>query len=105
MAVLFFFCWTLFLTSIRFSKKLVYGIFVFFIYCDWRNLFPVVKDLIHKVIPGGPKVGVSNERFSVKVKLVCKLDIHTALLSPPVYLRRRVGLQCFQGVTQRFRMF
>ena len=32
----------------------------------------------------GPKVGVSNERFSAKVKLRCKLDIHTALLSPPV---------------------
>ena len=47
----------------------------------------------------GPKVGVSNERFSTKVKLRCKLDIHTSLLSPPVYLRRRVGLQCFQGVT------
>ena len=48
---------------------------------------------------GGPKVGVSNERFSAKVKLRCKLDIHTALLSPPFYLRRRVGLQCFQGLT------
>ena len=42
--------------------------------------------------PGGPKVGVSSERFSAKVKLRCKLGIHTALLSPPVYLRRRVGL-------------
>ena len=56
---------------------------------------------------GGAKTGVtnssaarvSNERFSAEVKLRCKLDIHTALLSPPVYLRRRVGLQCFQGVT------
>ena len=48
---------------------------------------------------GGPKVGASNERFSAKVKLRCKLDIHTPLLSPPVYLRHRVGLQCFQGVT------
>ena len=36
----------------------------------------------------GPKFGVSNERFSAKVKLRCKLDIHTSLLSPPVYLRR-----------------
>ena len=44
--------------------------------------------------------GVSNERFSAKVKLRCKLDIHTTLLSPPVYLCRRVGLQCFQGVTK-----
>ena len=39
---------------------------------------------------GGPNVGVSNERFSAKVKLRCKLDIHTALLSPPVYLRRSI---------------
>ena len=39
---------------------------------------------------GGPNVGVSNERFSAKVKLRCKLDIHTALLSLPVYLRRRI---------------
>ena len=51
------------------------------------------------ISPAGPKVGVSNERFSAKVKLRCKLDIHIALLSPPVYLRRRVRLQCFQGVT------
>ena len=51
----------------------------------------------HCHIPGRQKVGVSNERFSAKVKLRC---IHTALLSPPVYLRRRVGLQCFQGVTK-----
>ena len=48
---------------------------------------------------GEPKVGVNNERFSTKVKIRCKLDIHAALLSPPVYLRRRAGLQCFQGVT------
>ena len=55
--------------------------------------------------PGGPKLGVSNERFSAKVKLRCKLDIHTALLLPPVYLRRRVGLHCFQGVTKDFECF
>ena len=48
---------------------------------------------------GGAKVGVSTERVSAKVKLRCKLDIRTALLSPPVYLLRRVQLQCFQGVT------
>ena len=38
----------------------------------------------------GTKVRLNNERFSDKVKLRCKLDIHTALLSPPIYLRRRV---------------
>ena len=50
-------------------------------------------------IAGGLMVEVSNEPFSAKVKLRCKLHIHTAFLSPPVYLRRRVGLRCFQGVT------
>ena len=52
-----------------------------------------------RIQPGGPKIGVSNERLSAKVKLRCKLEIHTALLSPPVYLPRRAGLQCFQGET------
>ena len=35
------------------------------------------------ILSGGPKFGVSNERLSAKVKLRCKLDIQTALLSPP----------------------
>ena len=48
-------------------------------------------------IPGEPKVEVSNERVSAKIKLRCKLDIHTALLSPPFYLRRRVGLIVLPG--------
>ena len=48
---------------------------------------------------GVPKEGVSNERFSAKVKFWRKLDIHTVILSASVYLRRRVGLQCFQEVT------
>ena len=56
-------------------------------------------ELFPQLTPGGPTVGVNNERFSAKVKLRCKLDIHTALLSPPVYLRCRVELRCFQGVT------
>ena len=47
---------------------------------------------------GVPKAGISNERFSAKVKLSCKLDIHTVILSASVYLRWRVGLQFFQGV-------
>ena len=45
----------------------------------------------------GPKAEVSNERFSAKVKLRCKLDIHTALLSPTVYLRRTIALTVFPG--------
>ena len=31
---------------------------------------------------GGSEAGVNNERFSAKVKLWCKLDIHIALLPP-----------------------
>ena len=34
----------------------------------------------------GAKVGVSNERFSTKVKLWCKLDIHATLLSASICL-------------------
>ena len=47
--------------------------------------------------PGGPKVGVSNERFSAKLQAWCKLDIHTSHLLASVYLRRRVGFTVFPG--------
>ena len=52
-----------------------------------------------------PKAGVSNDRFSAKVKLWCKLDIHIVILSASVYLRRRVGLQCFQREHKDFECF
>ena len=53
--------------------------------------------VVIKPSPGGGGGGVSNERFSAEVKLRCKLDIHTALLSASVYLLSESRITVFPG--------